>query len=138
MVAQLDRHSMERVVYGLPDGPANLPDRNRGIVSCGVQETDTYDHKRHSALKIPKKAPPPDVLLKEWDFVLECDDGTLVSLHPTYSNTKIACYKGAPATDHELPRTGKGGSNGPSTFQYFLNKNKGKKIEVRWAEKAKA
>ena len=137
IVAQLDEDSMERVVYGLPDGPAHLADRSRGIVSRGVRETDTYDHKRHSAFKKPKRAPPPDVLLCVWDFVLECDDGTFVSLHPTYGNTKFACYKGAPATDHELRRTGKGGSNGPSTFKYFLNKNKGK-IEVRWAEKAKA
>ena len=117
MVAQLDEDSMERVVYGLPDGPANLADRSRGIVSCGVQETDTYDHKRHSALKTLKRSPPPDVRLCEWDFVLECDDGTLVSLHPNYGNTTIACYKGAPANDHELPRTGKGGTNGPRTFQ---------------------
>lgn len=129
MVAQLDEDSMERVVYGLPDGPANLADRSRGIVSCGVQETDTYDHKRHSALKTLKRSPPPDVRLCEWDFVLECDDGTLVSLHPNYGNTTIACYKGAPANDHELPRTGKGGSNGPGTFKYFLNKNKGKTLK---------
>ena len=37
--------------------------------------------------------------------------------------TKIECYTGEPEQDHELPRTGLGGTSGPGTFKYFKNKN---------------
>ena len=40
-----------------------------------------------------------------------------------YSNTKIECHKGEPAQDHEIPKSGKGGTSGPGTFKYFKQKN---------------
>ena len=62
-------------------------------------------------------------MLFVWDFVLVCEDGTQVFLHPNYSNTKIECYRGEREQDHELPSGGLGGSSGPGTYQYFKNKN---------------
>ncbi len=114
MVAQMDERSMKMVVQGLDDAG-----RSRGLVSCRLQKTDKYDHKRHHA------AGPGagGEMLFEWHFVLVCEDGTQVFLHPNYSNTKIECYRGEPEQDHELPRGGLGGTSGPGTFKYFKNKN---------------
>ena len=113
MVAQMDEHSMQMVVHPqFADG--NFP-RSRGLVGCRLQKTDRYDHKRHHAKGYPE-------MLFVWDFVLVCEDGTQVFIHPNYSNTKIEFYRGVPEQDHELPRTGPGGTSGPGTFKYFKNK----------------
>ena len=126
MVAQLDEHSLELVVQGLQGLWPTLDlgaggvvvNRSRGIVSCRLQKTDRYDHKRHHALG--QAAVADD--LKIWDFVLECEDGTLVFLHASYSNTKIECRRGEPERDHELPANGPGGSNGAGTFRSFTQR----------------
>ena len=61
-------------------------------------------------------------MLLIWDFVLVRDDGSEVSLHPNYSDTKIQCYSiGADVADHELPASGLGGTSGRGTFRYFKN-----------------
>ena len=123
MVAQMDEHSMRWIVQGLQE-VANP--RSRGLVSCRLQMTDCYDHQRHSALKKDMagsgKKPPSADMLRIWDFVLVCEDGTEVGLHTNFSDKKIACYLGAAAQDHELPRSGKGGTSGRGTFKYFKNK----------------
>ena len=61
-------------------------------------------------------------MFKTWDFVLVCDDGTEVFLHPDFKSPKIACRTGEPATDHEIPKSGKGGSSGPGTYKHFKTK----------------
>jgi hypothetical protein len=63
-----------------------------------------------------------DNMLKIRDFVLVGDNGRELFLHPNYSNTKIACYTGMAAEDHEIPVTGKGGSNGKGTFRSFRDR----------------
>ena len=148
MVTQMDDNSMALAVQGLQENP-NLG--TRAIVSCRLQKTDRYDHRRHFAHRDKAKreqeqggAPPQSrgqeldkimpflppsarahrdgEMLKIWDFVLVCDDGTEVYLHPDFSKPNIAAYTGVPEPDHELPRSGKGGSSGPGTYKYFKNK----------------
>ena len=130
MVAHLDEYSMQMVLQGLPDDVGRLDfestalkvsDRSRGLVSCRIQRIDKYDHARHHAAKAKAKAAPQNMLLR-WDFVVVTEDGTEVFLHPNYSNTKIECSKHMATPDHEIPRTGLGGTSGPGTFQYFQNK----------------
>ena len=81
MVAQMDDASMRVVVEG-PD-PQN---RSRGLVSCRLQKTDRYDHKRHAALGA---AAGMGRMLKQWDFIMDRDDGSCISLHPNYSSARI-------------------------------------------------
>ena len=117
MVATLDDDSMRIVV----EGPTGIPGLlSRGLVSCKIEETDIYDHKRHFA---GSTAVADTGLLKVWNFVLERDDGTRVSLHPNWSDTKVQCYHGRTDTDHELPRSGKGGTSGEGTYKYFKDKH---------------
>ena len=115
MVAQLHGDSMELVVQGT-DG------RSRGIVACSLQQTDQYDHKRHHA-DVKTNTAVADKMYYIWDFVLLRDDGTYVALHPNYSHAKIECKVHWPTFDGELPRTGKGGANGPGAFKHFIKKN---------------
>ena len=119
MVAQLDDHSMRVVV----NGPNNL---SRGLVGCSIQQSGSYDHKRHHAKK--QLGIPTPAMLFVWDFVLGRDDGTCVALHPNYSNTKLSCkLTPRPAVaDTSLPRTGLGGTSGPRTFRRFA----GKQVDV--------
>ena len=131
MVAQMTDDSMRSAVQGL-GGPTG---RSRGIVSCRLQRFDRYDHKRHYAERHPEQGkgkhatqskPPPrakEKMLVTWDFVLVCDDGTWVCLHPNFKDPKIACYTGEGVQDHEIPNTGKGGSSGKGTYQYFKKKH---------------
>ena len=111
MVAQLDDASMAVVVEGPPDAP-----RSRGLIQCMIQQTEIYDHKRHCAQSSSD-------LMKVWNFVLVRDDGTSVSLHPNFNDTKVSCKFGQAGVDLELPRTGKGGTSGPGTFRHFANKH---------------
>ncbi len=106
MVAQLDDESMRVVVEG-PGGAAN---RSRGLTRCMIQQSDVYDHKRHFAARDSNEQEQRD--FKVWNFVLVRDDGTMVALHPNFSNTKVSCQFGGPISDHELPRTGRGGTSG--------------------------
>ena len=108
MVANLNPASLQRVCTGLANEGET---RSRGIVRCSLRKSERYDHKRHSALKNTKN-PPQDELM-EWDFVLETDLGTEISLHPHYGDTKVTCYKGPTSADHEIPRSGKGGRGKP-------------------------
>ena len=72
-----------------------------------------------------QSVPPPRAkeMLVTWDFVLVCDDGTWVCLHPNFKDPKIACYTGEGVQDHEIPNTGKGGSSGKGTNKDFKNKH---------------
>ena len=96
--------------------------RSRGIVSCRIQKTGRYDHKRcHAA----RQEGGDGLMLHIWDFVVVCDDGTEIFLHPDYTTTKVPGHVHAPEEDTEVPRSGPGGTSGPGTFKYF----KTKKIE---------
>jgi hypothetical protein len=110
MVAQLDNDDMRFVVEGA--GPI----RSRGLVRCQAQSFAKYDHKRHHA------DPTLGEMLHTWDFILTRDDGSVVALHPSYSNTKLTCKCGVPNLDLELPNSGLGGTSGPGTFKYFKDK----------------
>jgi len=117
MVAQLDADSMRVVVEG-SGGAAN---RSRGLTRCMIQQSDVYDHKRHFAAKKRNEQEQRD--FKVWNFVLERDDGTMVALHPNFSDTKVSCQFGGWRSDHELPRTGRGGTSGRGTYKHFRNKH---------------
>ena len=118
MVAQLDAESMKMLVEGLPGSGTGCTSRSRGLVSCRIQKTDRYDHKRHHALKHEGRTD----MLMIWDFVVVRDDGTQVFLHPEYSTTKFQCFTGPPMQDHEIPKTGLGGTSGRGTYKYFKGK----------------
>ena len=118
MIAQLGDDDM-RVVVGESGGDAN---RSRGLIRCMIEKSGVYDHKRHVAAKHRNEQDQGD--FKVWNFVLERDDGTLVSLHPNFSNTKVSCQVGGwRSDDGELPKSGKGGTSGKGTYRYFINKH---------------
>ena len=129
MVAQLDDASMRRVVQGIDF-------RSRGIVSCRLQKTPRYDHKRHHAAKgapqtvVTGCSTDPPAMLHIWDFVLTLENGREVWLHPEHSSPKFGAYFEKPAEDYEIPRTGKGGTSGPGTYKYF--KQKCYEVELRF------
>ena len=76
--------------------------RSRGIVSCSLQQTPQYDHKRHHAERT--KGEQSDKQYRVWDFVLMRDDESFVALHPQYSKTKVECKEHWPTFDGELSR----------------------------------
>jgi hypothetical protein len=118
MVAKLEEPSLEMVLQGLRPVEQHS-DRSRGsIVSCRLQKTDRYDHKRHHAMGVVSNAP----MMKIWDFVLTLDNGTELFLHPNYGERKFAAFAGVPETDHEYPRSGMGGTSGPGTFRKYKQK----------------
>jgi hypothetical protein len=83
MVAQMDDASMRLVVEGpgaTQPGVAGPQNRSRGLVSCSIQQTDKYDHKRHNAF------PGAQQMFKVWYFILVRSDGSSVTLHPNYSD----------------------------------------------------
>ena len=137
MVAQLDEESLAYVV----EGPLLDPNRSRGLISCRLQKRrNSYDHKRHHALRQQGEAPTMD-LLYEWDFVLVRENGTEVWLHPSYNSSKVSCNErcepdvggllGSPQPQpDDVPLNGLGGSSGPGTYKRHKDKNK--KIELRW------
>ena len=108
----MDDESMRFVVEG------HGATRSRGLVGCRIEQLDSYDHKLMHA----NRAAGRDcaAMLRIWGFVLSRDDGSTVRLHPNYSNTKIQCKSGDPVQNHELPRTGKGGSSGRGTFRRYV------------------
>ena len=61
-------------------------------------------------------------MVKIWDFVLHRDDGGIIVMHPNYKNTKIWGRVSMPEMDHEVPRTGLGGTSGKGTYKRFINK----------------
>ena len=104
MVAQMDDASIEYVVQGEGDH------RSRGLVSCTLEQLDKYDVKR--AHQNPALKPMPRI----WDFVLTRDDGSKVSVHPTFTSTEIELtnytavrYRGT-----------SGGTSGRGPVQYFV------------------
>ena len=127
MVAQMDEPSRRLFCKGLDDRS-----RSRGVMSCRLQKTDRYDHKRHHA--DPERQ---DEMLFVWDFVLTLEDRTQIFLHPAYNGLKIQAFAHEPRRDHELPRNGKGGTNGPGTFRYFANKTYDTTLKFRPTGKGK-
>jgi hypothetical protein len=117
MVCQLDDDSLEFVVTG-----QDIGNRSRGLVSCWLQKTDLYDHKRHHAIGPRPRSFEGAELLKQWDFVLLRDNGTQVFIHPSWKGNKVECRIGMPQQDHRVPMSGVGGTSGPGTFKYFKNK----------------
>ena len=120
MVAHMQESSVQMLVQGMQMEPGDGPVRSRGIVSCRLQQTDRYDHKRHHALG---QAASVGVWMPVWDFVMVCDDGTEILIHPNYTKTQIGCRVGMPPQDHEVPYSGKGGTSGKGTFKHFQTKS---------------
>ena len=106
MVAQMDDRSQEVVVHA---GQTNVAGRSRGIVHCSLQQLDIYDHKRSYVAQGEQR------FHKVWYFVLECEDGTCVFLHPSYNRRKIECCKVEPEQDHREIL----GTLCPGTFKRF-------------------
>jgi hypothetical protein len=117
MVAQLRAEDCQLVCNGM-----NLIDqpRSRGITGCRIQKTTGYDHKRAVVLKnsfgVQEK-------LHVWDFVLECDNGAQVYIHPNFTRTTFSWQEEELVPDNEMPRSGPGGSDGPGTFRRFKDKH---------------
>ena len=121
MVAHLRDADCEKVCQGLfVEGDDDPFGRSRGIVECRLQKTEVYDHKRHAALK--KTRTPPREMLRVWNFVLQCDNGRRVCLHPNYANNTVECHREV-AFDYAMPRSGPGRSDGPGTFRMYKEKH---------------
>ena len=114
MVAQLHTDYLQNFVEGSGG-------RSRGIIGCSLHKTDMHDMKRHRA-DVENKTAVAGVVYYTWDFVVWRADGSYIAMHPNYSSTKIDCKTHWPVWDGELPRTGKGGTSGRGTFQYFIKK----------------
>ena len=117
MVANLRADDMKLVVDG-PNGEGG------GIVSCYIQQTIQYDHKRHHAEKNGEANWGSGKDLKVWDFFLARTDGSVCWLHPSWSVKGEAAYAemdaqalGAPPL--AAPTTGPGGSDGRYTFAKY-------------------
>jgi hypothetical protein len=131
LVARLDDKSLAQVV----EGQCMDPNRSRGLVSCRLQKTDRYDHKRHYAQKQQGVRPATRIHTKDqlmiWDFVLVRANGTEVWLHPNYTSTKVECLEpcgpdvpGCPQPqDPDVPKSGLGGTSGPGIYNFYKNKN---------------
>ena len=126
MVAMLNPESMRYVVEGDQQNGA----RSRGLVSCELVQMDRYDHKRHH------KDPSMEGDLKVWDFVLFRNDGSCIALHPEYRSKTFACTRGMPVTDLEIPKHGRGGSDGAGTFKYFKNRQADKQLRFAASKEA--
>ena len=59
-----------------------------------------------------------------WDFVLTRDDGSVVLLHPSWSNKKCWTRFSLRAEDLEVPRSGMGGSSGSGTYKAMKAKQR--------------
>jgi hypothetical protein len=131
MVAQMDDESMQHVVEG--------PNHSRGLISCRLDKLDVLDNQRNTAeIRAGRATRQNPAYLYTWDFVVVRDDGTQVWMHPTWSNTKIQVSSTAPARDHEVPRSGPGGTSGPGTFKHFKNKRTEATLRFKGAPHAKA
>jgi hypothetical protein len=118
MIAQLVDDDMRAVVVGESSDDAN---RSRGLIRCMIEKSGVYDHKRHFAARQRNE----DLGEKKyvWNFVLERDDGSLVSLHPNFKGPKVSCqFGGWRSDDGELPNSGKGGTSGKGTYRHFATK----------------
>ena len=104
MIAQLDDADIAAVAGG------------SRLMSCRLQKTEMYDHKRHKALG--SKGP----MLMVWDFFLDREDGSCLTLHPNWSNTWVECKFSPPVMDHRIPVTGKGGSDGKGSYKGYVNR----------------
>ena len=68
-------------------------------------------------------------MLKIWDFILARDDGSSASLHPQFSCTKFPCKFSEPEMDHEVPRAGRGRTDGPGTYKLYKTKQMDAKLQ---------
>lgn len=93
-----------------------------GLTKCFMaRRPNSYDHKRHHALKQEGKAQPEN-RLPVWDFVIarrmEDSSEEVIRLHPNYSNTKVDVVE-AHLAEVEPPANGEGGSDGRGTFKKY-------------------
>ena len=114
MIAQLDAHSMEIVVH---DG-----DRSRGITRCSLLGYPSSDMATDRKNRDNMGGRAPAFSEKMFDFAIWRSDGSLVTLHPDFTKTKVRLKKGYPKPDNELPDSGIGGTSGKKTFQRLLMK----------------
>ncbi len=82
---------------------------------------DSYDSKRSHAARLAHR--PQRRKLTVWDFFAVQTDGTVVAFHPDYkkSTMGVRAYPAEPT--HDVPRSGKGGSEGPGTYRRYLRLN---------------
>ena len=112
MIKQIRDADRKRVVQG-PE------DRSRGLVGCSLKQSELYDHTRHHVLF--KKGEGP--MKFHWHFLLHREDGSVATLKPSHSTTKIGVGWKEPERDVTVPKKGgMGGSDGPGTFQMYLKK----------------
>ena len=93
-----------------------------GLTKCFMaRRPNSYDHKRHCALKAEGKDPSAH-RLPIWDFVIarrmEDSSEEVIRLHPNYSNTKVDVVE-AHAVEVQPPANGEGGSDGKGTFKKY-------------------
>ncbi len=116
MVAQLVDADMRKVVVG-----ESNDDANRSLIRCMIEKSGVYDHKRHFAARQRNEELDEDKYV--WNFVLERDDGSLVSLHPNFKGPNVECqFGGWRGDDGERPGSGKGGTSGKGTYRHFATK----------------
>ena len=117
MVAQLDTASKDKILR-----PGDY------IRTCCIRVAGRQDFKTQHAERDVEKAKNKGKVLIEpqsretWDFVLTYGDGHTVYLHPSHQGNKVQAYFGQPPADDEVPRTGRGGSDGRGTFKKFKHK----------------
>ena len=101
MVAHMNDDSKMWLLRGL-DGES----RSRRLVSCRLQKTEIRDAFRHdAALQQQREADelgypvvveqgPPHVegCWKVWNFVVVCEDGVEIHVHPAWSENRISCF----------------------------------------------
>ena len=98
------------------------------IRTCSIRIAGRQDFKTQRAERDVDKAKNKGKVLIEpqsretWDFVLMYGDGHIVHLHPAHKGNKVPAYFGQPPVDDEVPRTGRGGSDGRGTFKKFKHK----------------
>ena len=105
-------------------GPAvDDPTADVVIRTCTIRDIGRQDFKSQRAerdLVLPAGVEPQS--RGTWDFVLTYGDGHVVHLHPEYRGTRVAANVGTPPVDDEVPRAGRGGSDGRGTFSKFKHK----------------
>ena len=125
MIAQLDQESMSYVVQG-PEG------RSGGLVGCALSlRPNSYDHKRHHAMRQLSTHPQNCPLLPMWDFVVIRADNTAVRLHPECSQTSLAAIEVDGVAGDEVmqpPKSGLGRSDGPGNFKAKIGVAREKKL----------
>ena len=104
----------------------NGPNGNSGGINNMRFEPrkNSYDHNR--SVQQPSGA---RMRLPRWDFVVYREDGSTISLHPSWQGTTISCVEGY--VEAVIPQAGAGCSDGPGTHQAMLRGQSNLKLHFR-------